>query len=69
MSFYIKNDKFIVLIEDVTSVVMDKIPHQDKIWDIVQINYKNSPSIQMPYDSEEKAKEGFRQIAQYLCKS
>jgi hypothetical protein len=67
LSLYIKNNKYIIIIEDVTSVVLDKVPHNGKTWDVIQVNYKTNPAIQMPFDSEEEARQAFRQIAEYLC--
>lgn len=65
---YFKNDKYVIEVADIKSAFYDKIAHNDKIFDIVQINYKDGTVIQMPYDNEEKAKAGFEQLAEYLTR-
>jgi hypothetical protein len=63
---YFKNDKYVIEIAEIKSAFYDKLAHGEKIWDIVQVNYKDGSVIQMPYENEEKAKAGFEEIAGFL---
>ena len=68
LSLYFKNDKYVIELVDIKSAFFDKIAHNDKIFDIVQVNYKDGTVIQMPYDNEEKAKAGFEVLANFLTR-
>lgn len=65
---YISNNKYVVLIEDVKTVVLDEVVHNEKKWDVVAVHYKDGGVTQMPYDTFDEAQKGFAQIVNFLVK-
>jgi hypothetical protein len=63
---YISNNKYVVLIEDVKTVVLDQVGFKEKLYDVVAVHYKDGSITQMPYDTYEEAQKGFAQIVEYL---
>jgi hypothetical protein len=63
---YVANNKYVVLIEEIKTVVLDQVVHNEKKWDVVAIHYKDGNVTQMPYDTYDEAQKGFEQIAKYL---
>ena len=65
---FLKLNKFIIISEGIKTVCRDRILHSDAWFHIVQVNYQDGHSVQLPFDSEEKAIEAFDQIADVLVK-
>jgi len=66
VSLYIRNNKYVVIVEGIKSVLIDRVLHANEWHDIIQINYLDNSVIQMPYDDLESCKQGFESIARYL---
>lgn len=63
---YICNNKYVLLIQDVKTVILDQVAHKEKMYDVVAVHYKDGSVTQMPYDSFAEAQKGFQQVSDYL---
>jgi hypothetical protein len=65
---YLKLAKHVVIIQDIKTVCRDKILHNEKWYEIVQIDYLDGHKLQLPFDTEEDSIKAFDEIALSLLK-